>query len=157
MKYQSMSRRRFLSKLLTGLSLTVVGCLETETNSSNCDGSPTIDANSLALEPGEQAVVQIMATNVIQLSISGVGTPIDNNFEINIGEPSPAPDEIAGSYPPEWFWSDCTDVKLDLRVQANEEAQPGEYRYTVIAGQSSKENGASISREFTIKIAEYTT
>ena len=152
-----MNRRRFLQGLVAPLSVGTVGCLGSSEESADCtdEWSPDVTADEPTLAPGDETTVRVEVTNVVGLHFEQVLLH-DDAIDVNVmnASVSPAPDRSMDSYPPKWYWSECTNVDVVVPVRVAEQAEPGEYGYTVRIFQSRDGSGETRDREFTITVAD---
>lgn len=152
-----MNRRRFLQGIVGPLSVGTAGCLGSSEESADCTDkwSPDVTADEPTLAPGDETTIRVEVTNVVGLYFAQV--PLhDDALDVDVASASvsPSPDETADSYPPKWYWSECTNVEVVVPVRIAEQAKPEEYGYTVGILQSRDGSGETQEREFTITIAD---
>ena len=156
-----MSRRQFLKRAATGLPIILAGCLNTSrgtglgTNGCTGEWRPTVDAEELTLAPGAETTLHIEVADVqglqLRLPIHTDDDPLE--FPEGVSTPSPSPDRQTDVSPPKWYWTDCTDVAIDVPVEVDQGAQPTKIDYTVHLVQSLDETGESMDKTFTISVS----
>jgi hypothetical protein len=101
-------------------------------------GPPGVTAENVLLAPGETATVTVAARNVSGMTLwrpTGGNVTFD---EANL-TPTPSPDVVLQSYPPQWRWRAVeSSVTLTVPVRATANATPGTYRYAVSVGNASE-------------------
>ena len=149
-------RRRSLLVALLAVFLALAGCLGFPADGrppADCSGdwSPSVEADDLALAPGENATVRIVATNV-----SGITYYSNSDLVrwVDFESLSPPADRSADSYPPQYFWEECTHVEVAALVSIPADAAPGEYTYGVHVIQNRSGRGDSMDRNFTVTVSE---
>lgn len=152
----STDRRWLLLNTFLVLSVILAGCLGFSDDGrppADCSGewSPEIEADELTVSPGMNATVHITATN-----ISGITyySSSDLVWWIDIESMSPPYDRSADSYPPQYFWGECTHVEVEALVSIPPDAEPGTYTYGVHVIQNRSGKGGSVDRNFTITVSE---
>lgn len=155
-----MKRRTLLSTLLFGLG-GMSGCLSTSqgagSGTDGCTGEwrPTVDAEEPTLSPGVETTLHIEVTDIqglqLRLPIHADNDPLE--FPEGVSTPSPSPDRQADVSPPKWFWTDCTDVEIDVPVQVHRDSQSTKIDYTVHLVQSLDGTGESMDKGFTITVS----
>jgi hypothetical protein len=152
-----MNRRRFLQGVVTPLSVGAAGCLGRSEEPTDCtdEWSPAVTADEPTLEPGDETTIRVEVSNVVGLRFVQVPLHDDAlNVDVASASVSPAPDQTKDSYPPKWYWSECTNAEVFVPVRVAERAEPGEYGYTVRILQSRDGSGEKRERKFTITIAD---
>lgn len=152
-----MNRRQYLTGFITALSTVTAGCLSILEESAACtgEGSPHVQADEPTLVPGDETTVHVAATNVTGLYFGPV--PMDDDgLEVDVASASisPSPDRSLDVYPPKWYWSDCTNVDIDVPVRAAVKTEPGKYTYTVAVTRQRDGSNESERRQFTVDISD---
>lgn len=152
-----MNRRQILQGSILPLTIPMVGCLTSGDNEADCTDpwTPSVEADEPTLSPGDETTIQIEAKNVSGFYLTEV-PPDEADLEIDVARASvsPTPDQTADSYPPQWYWSECTNVEVVIPVRVAEEAEPREHVYTVRLVQSRDGTGDSRERQITITVSD---
>lgn len=150
-----MNRRRYLAGCLLPLATGLTGCQAITGSEANCtdDWTPGIDGDEPTIAPGDETTVSIDVSNTTGLYL---GRPSSDTLEFDIAEASvvPSPDQAADSSPPKWYWDSCTGVSVTVPIQASDDAEPGEFYYSVSAIQSRSDDAETEQQQFAIRIGE---
>lgn len=146
-------QRRAILAIASGLSLGLVGCIE----SVRDPGTPQISVNGSEIEQDDQSVIAVETKNIesLELDSGPVASNTGIQFHFDRAEYSHSPDTTQDSFPPTMHWSSPTNVSLEIPVTAVEENPPGEYQYTIsVSNDSVLHGGASSDAAFTITVTE---
>jgi hypothetical protein len=116
------------------------------------DWEPTVDADEPTLSPGEDTTIYVETRHIHGLQLLLPIHTENNDLEFGDMSPSPPPDRQADVSPPEWYWTDCTDVEVEVPVRVHQDASPATIDYTVHLIQSLDGSGGTQDRQYTITI-----
>jgi len=120
-----MDRRRFAAGVFSAGAVALAGC------TGDGEWNPEIDGDAPTLSPGKEAIVTVRATDVGGFAFRSSPDGISIGWTASERSVSPSPDSGADSAPPRWFWSQRTDVTIEVPIGVAETADPGEYQYGV--------------------------
>lgn len=146
-----MNRRSVLAALGLGLG-SLTGCTGTPTGgdgtetprtdtmgtdeSTSCgegeEWNPDVDVERVELAPGERTTFDVRVGPITSFNFDGdlYGCGPDNGaVEFGEVEIDPDPDRQGDPCPPYWIWEACTTVDLRIPVEAEPDADSGEYRF----------------------------
>jgi len=128
-----MNRRQLLASGGTGMTLGLVGCIDSVYGlAGGTNWSPTVDGSEPTVTPGDEATLTVQAMEVAALQIiesDGDALTIEKN--ISDAEVSPIPYTQLDSDPPYWLWESRTSVEAAFPLSVAADAEPGEYHYEV--------------------------
>lgn len=149
-----MNRRCFLAASVVSASVFMSGCqaMTDDEPAYKDDWSPEIDGEEPTIGSGESTVLNIDASSVFGLYLD---PPSSTGLEFNITEASviPSPDQSLDSYPPKWYWNNCTSVSIVVPIEVDAGSESGEYTYTVSVVNSRDKNSKTVSRDFSIDVS----
>jgi hypothetical protein len=118
------------------------------------DWSPTIEAEEPTLAPGETGEMHISVTTVAGVNFRDAGqNPATFMLVFEEASFSPGPDYGSDGSPPGYGWHSCTDVAITVPVEVPNDADSGEYTFSVRV-RSLDADPEAFEREFSITVAE---